>query len=157
MNDHPDFFAAVAALGGIERLDVDGMRLLYRVECSGEDFYHLLADRIGHPEAAVLLRKNAREEYGHAERVRRAIGVKLGGVFEPPPEDRERYPVPLPDVIPLDVLPVIVQGEIDGDRGYQRWAESETDPEIQRLLRLNGREESTHGERVTRVLALLRG
>jgi hypothetical protein len=32
-----DFFAAVTALTGLEQLDVDGMRLLYRVECSGEE------------------------------------------------------------------------------------------------------------------------
>ena len=41
------------------------------------------------------------------------------------------------------------------DAGYQRWADRETDPEVQRLLRLNGREETTHGERVREVMALL--
>lgn len=155
MRDHPDFFSAVTALGSIERLDVESMRLLYRVECSGEDFYNGIADRIGNPEAADLLRKNAREERGHAERMRRAIAVKLGGVFEPPAEDLERYAVPLPDAIPAELLPVIVQGEIDGDAGYQRWADREDDPEVQRLLRLNGREETVHGERVRQVIAIL--
>jgi hypothetical protein len=157
MNDHRDFFAAAAALGAIEKLDVDAMRLVFRVECSGEDFYNGIADRIGDPRAAELLRKNAREERGHAERLRRAIAIKLGGSFEPPPEDLERYPVPLPETIPLALLPAIVQGEIDGDKGYQRWADRETDPEVQRLLRLNGREETVHGERVSEVIALLKG
>ena len=157
MKDYGDFFAAVTALGAVERLDVDSMRLLYRIECSGEDFYNLIADRIGNDEAAALLRRNAREERGHAERVRRAIGIKLGRDFEPPAEDQERYPVPLPDTIPAAIFPVIVQGEIDGDQGYQRWADRETDPEVQRLLRLNGREETTHGQRVSQVIALLAG
>ena len=63
--------------------------------------------------------------------------------------------MPLPEAISPDLLPVIVKGEIDGDLGYQRWADRESDPEVQRLLRLNGREESTHGERVREVIALL--
>jgi rubrerythrin len=70
----------VGALGVLEHLDVDGMRLLYRIERAGEQFYDQLADRIGDPKAAELLRRNGREERGHAERVRRPIGDKLGAV-----------------------------------------------------------------------------
>ncbi len=155
MQDHADFFAAVTALGAIEQLDVDAMRLLFRIECSGEDFYNLIADRIGNDEAADLLRRNGREERGDAERVRRAIEAKLGRPFAPEPRDLERYPIPLPETIPHELLPVIVQGELDGDTGYQRWADRESDPEVQRLLRLNGREETVHGERVKRVIEIL--
>jgi rubrerythrin len=151
-----DFFSAVTALTRIEQLDVEGMRLLFRVECSGEDFYNGIADRIGDARAAELLRKNGREERGHAERVRRAIGVKLGRPFEPSAEDLARYPIALPDAIPADMLALIVQGELDGDAGYQRWADREPDPDVQRLLRLNGREETVHGQRVTEVIALLK-
>jgi rubrerythrin len=156
MDTHADFFAAVAALGAIEQLDIDALRLLYRVECSGEDFYNHLADRIGNARAAELLRRNAREERGHAERVRSVIGIKLGQVYEPTAEDRARYVVPLPDTISApELLPLIVQGELDGDAGYQRWADRESDAEAQRLLRLNGREETRHGERVREVIALI--
>ena len=155
MHDYPDFLSAATALGGIEQLDVDAAKLLYRVECSGEDFYNGIADRIGDERAAALLRKNGREERGHAERVRRAIGLKLGRDFAPSTEDLAHFPVPLPETISPELFPVIVQGEIDGDAGYQRWADRETDPEVQRLLRLNGREETTHGERVREVMALL--
>ena len=62
-----------------------------------------------------------------------------------------------PDTISPELLAVIVKAELDGDKGYQRWADLETDPEVQRLLRLNGKEETVHGQRVTEVLALLRG
>ena len=34
------------------------MELMYKLECSGEDFYNLLADRIGNDEAGELLRRN---------------------------------------------------------------------------------------------------
>ena len=155
MADDVDFFTAVASLGGIDVLDVDAMRLLYRIECSGEDFYNGVADRIGNDEAADLLRRNGREEVGHANRIGRAIGVKLGAPFEPSADDLRRFPVALPDEIPVEILPAIVQGEIDGDAGYQRWADNEPDPEVARLLRLNGREETIHAERVGKVIALL--
>jgi rubrerythrin len=156
MQNHADFFSAVTALGSIAELDVDSARLLYRIECAGEEFYNMIADRIGNAEAADLLRKNGREERGHAERVRKVIALKLGQAkYEPSAEDTAAYAIPLPDQIPVELLPVIVQGEIDGDKGYQQWADRESDPEIQRLLRLNGKEETTHGERVSAVMQIL--
>jgi rubrerythrin len=155
MDDYADFFTAVTAIGQLEDLDIEAMRLLFRIECSGEDFYNCIADRIGNPAAAELLRKNAREERAHAERLRRAIGIKLGRDYQPSDADLKRYPVPLPDSIPVELLPVIVKGEFDGDVGYQKWAERESDAEIQRLLRQNGREETVHGERVNQVIQIL--
>ena len=38
---------------------------------------------------------------------------------------------------------------------YQVWADAEKNPQIADLLRLNGREETRHGERVTEVKKLL--
>ena len=49
----------------------------------------------------------------------------------------------------------IVVGMHSGDAGYQRWADAEPDPEVLRLLRLNGREEAIHAERVRQALAIL--
>ena len=155
MQDYGDFFSAVTALATLEVLDADGMRLLFRVERSGEAFYDGIAERIGNPECAALLRRNGREERGHAERVRRALGVKLGRPFEPTADDLALYPIALPPEIPAMILQQIVQGELDGDTGYQRWADREPDPEVQRLLRQNGREETVHGQRVTEVMRLL--
>src|SRR5680860_90125 len=134
-----DFFAAVAEIGEVEVLDVAAMELLYRLECSGEDFYTGLAERVGNERAAELLRRNGKEERGHAERIGRAIAIRQGHAFEPTAE----------------LFPVIVKAEIDGDAGYQRWADRESDPEVERLLRLNGREETIHGRRVDEVRAIL--
>jgi len=87
--------------------------------------------------------------------VRRAIGVKLGAAYEPTAADQAPYAIALPDSVSPEMLAVIVQAERDGDAGYEKWAERESDPEIQRLLRLNGREETVHGERVSQVIAIL--
>lgn len=155
--DQDDFFTAVAALGGLPELDVEALRLLYRIECSGEDFYNQLADRVGDPRAADLLRRNGREERAHAERLRRVLGIKLGHPYEPSEADRRPYVIALPPTVDAGLLPLIVQGELAGDADYHRWAEREPDPEAQRLLRQNGREETVHGERVRQVIALLGG
>ena len=150
-----DFATAGAALAGKDALDVDDMRLMFRLERAGEEFYRRLADSCGNAEAAALLTKNGREERGHAERMRRAIGAKLGVDYQPDADDLRPLAVNLPDPMPLELLPHIVAGEINGDAGYQRWADAETDPEVQRLLRLNGREESIHGERVRQAMDIL--
>ncbi len=97
MTDDLDFVAASQALAGLEQLDVPALELLYKLECSGEDFYNLLAERIGNDDAAELLRRNGREELGHARRVGRAIAIKLGRDFEPSAELQERYAIELPD------------------------------------------------------------
>lgn len=155
MTDDKDFFTAATEVLGLEQLDVAAMELLFKLECSGEDFYNALADRIGNEQAADLLRRNGREELGHARRIERAIAIKLGGDYRPSAEVLERYPIPLPDTISLELLPIIVQAEIDGDAGYQRWADREPDPEIAKLLRRNGREETVHGERVAAAIEIL--
>ena len=155
MTDDLDFISASQKLAGLELLDVPALELLYKLECSGEDFYNLLADRIGDDRAAELFRRNGREEFGHARRISRAIALKLGHDYEPPAAVQERFPITLPERIDAAMLPAIVQGEIAGDAGYQKWADNEPDKAVARLLRLNGREETRHGERVTEALAIL--
>ena len=150
-----DFFSASAKLAACTELDVPAMELLYRLEISGDDFYQALADRIGNDEAGDLLRKNGKEELGHARRVQRAIGMKLGTEYTPSAEVQTPFAIPLPEHVGLDLFPVIVKAELDGDAGYQHWADIEPDPEVARLLRLNGREETVHGERVKKALAIL--
>ncbi len=150
-----DFAAIAASLDSIVKLDVPAMRLMFRLENSGETFYNLLADRLSNTAAADLLRKNAREERGHAERLRRALALKLGGKWEPEAADLTPFAIALPPKIDAKLLADIVQGEIQGDAGYQRWADAEPDPEVQKLLRQNGREETVHAGRVKEAIALL--
>ena len=143
MTEGLDFYSANGALTGIDVLDVDAMRLIYRLEVAGDAFYQGLADRIDNEEAAELLRRNGREELGHAERIRQAIALRLGSSATSPRAttscpSASRCPTASPRF-----FPIIVQGELDGDAGYQRWADTEPDPAVARLLRQNGREETS--------------
>jgi rubrerythrin len=150
-----DFATAAASLAGLDALDVEGLKLMYRVETAGEEFYERLAAGIDNAEVAELFRRNGKEEKGHARRIGRMLELKLGQPYAPTGHDAEPMAVAVPDPLPLEMLPYIVQGEIAGDAGYQRWADNEPDPEVAKLLRLNGREETIHSKRVEQALALL--
>lgn len=150
-----DFQTAAQTLAELDHLDVEGLRLLYLLEVNGEHFYEQLADRVDNQAVADLLRRNGREERGHARRIGRALSLKLGAEFQPGDDLEQRYDIPLPPSVGPDLLAAIVQGELDGDASYQKWAGAEPDPEVARLLRLNGREETMHGRRIEQAIALM--
>lgn len=150
-----NFFTANASLASVERLDIPELTLMYRIEMAGEVFYNKLADLVGNDEAASLLRKNAVEERGHARRLARMISIKLGHEWVPGPDVEELLDVPLPPSIDRSMFEAVVQGELNGDVGYQKWADAEENEEVERLLRLNGREETIHAGRARRVFELL--
>ena len=150
-----NFFTANAGLSDVAKLEVPELKLMYRIEMAGELFYNILADRVGNESAAGLLRKNAVEERGHARRLARMISIKLGHEWEPTAEEAELLAVPLPETIDSRMFAAVVQGELSGDVGYQRWADAETTDEVVRLLRLNGREETIHAGRAQQVFDLL--
>ena len=150
-----NFYTANASLAGAEKLGIEEMQTIWRVEMAGELFYNLLAERIDNEEAKDLLRRNAVEERGHARRIARALSIKLGHEWEPTAEQQELLEVPLPPVIDAALFAGVVKGEMNGDAGYQKWADAETDEEVVRLLRLNGREETIHANRAQRVFEIL--
>ena len=150
-----NFFTANAGLADVAKLEVPELKLMYRIEMAGELFYNILADRVGNETAADLLRKNAVEERGHARRLARMISIKLGHEWVPSAEVEELLDVPLPDSIDPAMFAGIVKGELNGDAGYQKWADAEENEEVQRLLRLNGREETIHAGRAQQVFELL--
>ena len=157
LRDDPsmNFFEASMALGAAETLDFETAELLIRVENSGDVLYNALAERLNNEEAAELLRKNGREEVGHARRMMKVLTLKTGVEYVPSAEVLEKFAVDLPDSIDASALPMIVEGELQGDLGYQKWAAAETDPAVIELLLRNGREETKHAERIKQAIAIL--
>jgi rubrerythrin len=150
-----NFFEATMAIGQAEILDIETAELLIRVENSGDVLYNALAERLNNEEAAELLRKNGREEVGHARRMMKVISLKTGTEYVPSAEVLEKFEVDLPDSLDASSLPMIVEGELQGDIGYQKWASHETDPEVIELLLRNGREETKHAERIKQAIEIL--
>lgn len=157
LRDDPfmNFFEASMVLGAAETLDFETAELLIRVENSGDVLYNALAERLNNEEAAELLRKNGREEVGHARRMMKVLTLKTGTEYVPSAEVLEKFEVDLPDSIDASALPMIVEGELQGDLGYQKWAAAETDPEVIELLLRNGREETKHAERIKQAIEIL--
>lgn len=155
MSELPDFFTANLEVAAATELDVDTMWKVFRLERTGHEFYEQLAVRIDHPGAQELLRRNGKEELAHARRILKAISLTLGAEIEPTEEQLELHSVPLPDTVDAALLGLVVAGERNADAGYQAWADQVDDPEVAKLLRLNGREETIHSERVDQAIALM--
>lgn len=152
-----DFTAALGQLGACERLGVEEMKLMILLETAGEPLYFKLASLAPSDETASLLRANGREETAHAHRLKKAIEILTGRSFEIPPMSENPFATP-PPFANLDpkMLEGVVGAEQGGDQMYQRYADHEPNAEVAELLRQNGREETRHGERVSRVIELLR-
>lgn len=145
-------FAALDHLKSHSTLSIEDMQVLALIETYGEVFYEVMARGIEDSEAQALLLRNAAEERGHAHRLLKAIRLK-GGSFElPDNQDNPFNPFAL-DHVPAstEIMDLLQQAEVDGDLQYQAWADAEPNAEVAALLRLNGREETRHFERVTEV------
>ncbi|MGQ0698107.1 MAG: ferritin family protein [Panacagrimonas sp.] len=152
-------FDAVNLLYQRSRPSLDDLRVMSMIEAAGESFYHDLAAKVSNEEAKQLLLRNAREERLHAERLAKAFGL-LGGGELPLPVDADNpyaasLQAPERESVNSDFFAFLTTAENDGHDGYERWAQSEPDPEIAALYRLNAREEKLHGKRDERVRELL--
>jgi len=158
MTKHPmhdmEFSAAAQALSALDNLGVAELEVLYRLEITAGAVYGDLADLLDDRAVAEVLRRNGREELGHAKRVRRAIAMKGGIDYVAPTYLEDRYSAALPNHVTSGMLVSMVAGERAGDYDYQRWAESELNVEVARLLRLSGAEETKHAERLAAALGL---
>ena len=152
----PDFGSAFGRLLGLEKLGVEDMKLMILLETAGEPLYASLAEGVSSEEARTLLRQNGREETAHAHRLKKAIEILTGKPYTIPTLAENPYGKP-PAMGPVtpEMLRGLIQAELGGDKLYQTYASNEPNPEVAELLLQNGREETRHGERVERVIALL--
>jgi rubrerythrin len=151
-----DALAAFELLKSRQSLSIDDMKVLAMIENFGECFYQAIARGVPNDEAKALLHRSGQEERGHAARLVKAIKLK-GGSFELPSDKDNPFLQAAPQLIPSDAdfMNGLAQGEMDGDLQYQTWADAEPNPEVAKLLRQNGKEETRHGERIAQVKKLL--
>ena len=147
---------ALALLSTRQKLSIDDMKMLALLEAAGEVFYFALADASGNDEIKSLLRRNGQEERGHAHRLLKAMAL-LGEDYTLPGDNDNPYitHMPMRGLLSEQFLAMIEKSEMDGDLQYQQWADAEANPEVAKLFRQNGSEETRHGERVARVKELL--
>lgn len=152
----PDFLSALSSLNEKARLEIEDLKLMVLLECAGQPIYERLAEATPVAEAQDLLRHNGREETAHAHRLKKAIEILTGEPYEIPDLCENPYAAPPPfDEVTAELLEIFKATEFAGDTHYQTWAAGQKNAEVAELLRQNGREETRHGERVSRVAELL--
>lgn len=151
-----DTMAAIEYLYGVEKLELDDMKLLVLLEASGEAMYEAMAKAAEPEDAKALLRKTGREEMGHAHRMKRVIELVTGEPFEIPSLEENPYieALEMPS-LPPEVMSAIHQAEDAGGNCYRVWADNEANEEAAALMRRNGLEEEQHAERAQKVLGML--
>jgi rubrerythrin len=147
---------ASAHIYTVTRPSADDLKLMVCLEAAGQGFYGAFAEAAANDEVRAIFHKNGQEEMGHAHRVSRALKLLYDEEFEvPQPADNPYYAWPKDIVLSKEMIDGIAQQELAGDALYELWATNLGHEEAGRLLRLNGREERGHGERMQRAAALL--
>lgn len=143
----------------VQNPTITDLKVMVLVEAAGQTLYEETAKGTDHPGVGDLLLHNGREEMAHAHRVAKAIKAISGEDFLPPAAADNPYlagPIPSTPVT-AEGLTKTADAEFGGDALYQRWADATDNPEAARLFRLNGGEESDHGNRLLQAAALLGG
>lgn len=136
---------------------VDDLKILALVEAVGQKLYEEIASQAEHPEVKKLLMQNGREELGHAHRVSKAIEVLTGRSFPIPAiEDNPLFTGISPMPITKAAFGGLVKAEKSGGDLYDNIASGFDNAEVVALLKLNGREEVNHGERMQQAMQYLK-
>jgi rubrerythrin len=149
-------FARINACTAPSILD---LKVMVLVEAAGQTLYDVSAEGTDHPEVKRLLIENGVEEMKHAHRVSAAIKAISGEDFVPPSRADNPYlqaDFPRAKLTP-EGLRGTAQAEFGGDALYGKWADSTDNAEAAALFRLNGKEETEHGDRLMQAAALLEG
>jgi rubrerythrin len=149
---------AFAHIYTVETPSIDDLKVMVLVEAAGLTLYEETAKGTDNVAVKDLLLHNGREEMAHAHRVSKAIRAINGEDFLPPAAADNPYLVgPIPSTaVTAEGLTKTADAEFGGDALYARWADAIGNDEAAALFRLNGKEESDHGNRLLQAAALLR-
>jgi rubrerythrin len=147
---------AAAYIYSVTKPSADDLKLMVCLEAAGQGYYGAYAEATANDEVGAIFRKNGQEEMGHAHRVSRALKLLYDEDFGvPEPADNPYYAWPTGIVLSKEMIGGIADQELAGDVLYDLWATNLGHEEAGRLLRLNGKEEKGHGERMRRAAAML--
>jgi rubrerythrin len=147
---------AAAHIYAVTTPSADDLKVMVCLEAAGQGFYGAYAEVAPNDEVRAVFDKNGQEELGHAHRVSRALKLLYDVDFAvPEPKDNPYYAWPKDVVLSKEMIGGIAHSELAGDALYDLWATNLGHEEAGRLLRLNGREEKGHGERMLRAANML--
>jgi rubrerythrin len=144
-----------ARLFQVTRPTVDDLKSMALLEASGTGFYTALADAAPNEAIRGLLVKNGREETAHAHRLKKAIMLMANEDYPLPPAEQNPFHDPDPKVtVSRESLTGLAAGEGTGEDLYETWASNIGNDEVAALLRLNGKEETGHQQRLLQAIEL---
>ena len=146
---------AFAYINAVTTPSMDDLKMMVFLEAAGQSGYYELAQTAPNPAIRNLLEANGREEMAHAHRVCKVIKILSGEDFAPPATLDNPYAAPSGAKVDLAMLNTLVQGETNGCKLYEGWAETVRNPEAAALLRQNAVEETLHGNRASEAITLL--
>lgn len=156
----PTIREAFAHIGTVTAPSVLDLKVMVLVEAASQELYRSSAEGTDNAEVIELLHANAREEFLHGTRVASAIEAISGERFPAPEAAENPYlaegSFPIVELTP-EALRNLAQLEFSGENLYDGWAATLSNPEAARLLRLNGKEETNHGNRLIRAAEILAG
>lgn len=149
---------AFAHIGTVTTPTVLDMKVMALTEAAAMTLYYKTAEGTDNAAVAALLQANGREEFLHAQRAAMAVKAVSGEDFFPPLAEDNPYladgAAPFAPVTKA-ALTGLAQGEFGGEALYEKWAANIDNAEAARLFRLNGKEETDHGNRLMQAAALL--
>lgn len=148
---------AFARINSVTAPTLTDLKVMVLVEAAGMRLYEKSAEGTDNAEIKALLIENGHEEMKHARRVSEAIRLLSGEDFPAPSIEDNPYltgHVPATPITP-EALRGTAQAEFGGDALYARWADCLDNADAAALLRLNGSEESDHGNRLLKAAAIL--
>lgn len=149
---------AFAHIGTVSAPTVLDIKVMALTEAAAMTLYYKTAEGTDNAAVAALLQANGREEFLHAQRAALAVKAVSGEDFFPPmPEDNPYLATGAAPFVPVTkaALTGLAQGEFGGEALYEKWAANTDNAEAARLFRLNGKEETDHGNRLMQAAALL--
>lgn len=148
---------AFAHINSVTSPTLDDLKVMVLLEAAGLELYRGVAVDTDNVAVKALLEHNGREELAHAHRVSKAIQAISGEEFLPPePADNPYLATALPSMsASAEALRGLAKGEFGGETLYASWAANTENPEAARLFRLNGKEETEHGNRLLEAAELL--
>ncbi len=148
---------AFAHIATVTTPTVTDMKVMVLVEAAGMTLYEKSAEGTDNEAIRKLLIHNGHEEMKHAGRVSAAIKAITGESFPPPAAADNPYLTGHIPTVPItaEALHQTAETEFAGDALYARWADAIDNLEAAALFRLNGKEETDHGNRLHEAAALL--
>lgn len=146
---------AFALLAQKAKLEVEELHVLALVEASGSATYSAIANTSDNEEIQSLLKKNGREEVGHAHRIMKALTLLTGDEYELPSDEENPLVSSAPaPALSIELLKMFIQAEYSGEPMYNRWADNEPNAEVAKIYRLIGGDEVRHANRLEQVLEI---